>query len=985
MRARIFFFGACLVVLSLAGCGEPVVVPDAAMLPDTGRVAGDAAPPDAPAGHPPVAVDDAIGARAGIPIDIDVLANDTDADGDPLSVIAASSAAHGTTSASATRVTYTAALDATGTDELTYVVGDGHGGLDTGTVHVTLLTQPNTPPVAVDDVADTSAGVPVTIMVLANDTDPDGDALSVARVATPAHGTASTDGSVVTYTPDPGTTGTDTFAYDVEDPSAAPASATITITVHAGPQAVDDAVITTPDTSIRIAVLANDVHPEGLPITLAATSTPAHGTATIDTGEIVYVPEAGFRGSDAFTYTISDVHGGTDSGAVGVAVSAALASGRLAVAGGPTFAIRDDAALVSWGSGASDLPTQVGASTDWMRVATGGGHHCAIDTMGALFCWGDGRDGKLGLGADRSDRVSPTQVGSETGWVDVSLGAFHTCGIRAGALFCWGEGDSGKLGLGDEGSRDVPTQVGSATDWTAVTAGGAHTCGIRAGQLWCWGWNATSALGSPTLPTSTPTLAPARIGVDTDWAVVRAGDYHTCGLRLDGSLWCWGRVPGTGTEPSSPTRVGTSHGWSALDAGDRSTCGVDAGGLYCWGENGFGQLGDGTQITRAAPTRIGSASDWVEAGIGGTHACAMRAGGAVSCWGARASHLGDGVVLGASVPTRVGTRTDWARVMSGGADYTCASTMDGALWCWGITPWFGGGAAPVPRAEPTQLGTQLGWSVLPQGGNNHLCAIRADGGLWCWGSGVYGRLGVGSLSSFGLPQPVGGTTTFRDVAPGDLHTCAVTSAGHLQCWGYNNAGTLGSPSVSQTWVPIEVGTDTTWSDVGSGYWGSCATRTDGTLWCWGSGTGTAPTRIGTASDWRSVEAQRTQTCAITTSGALHCGSFTSLTRVGLDSDWAKVSISGAIHTCGVRTSGSLWCFGANDEGQLGDGTSVGRTLPTRVGTGVDWADVAAGGGPSSGHTCAIRTDGTLWCWGDDRSGQLGLGLAFALAPVAITL
>lgn len=981
---------ALALTLSLAvGCDPPTTepAPDAGPTPDAGATPDAGPAPDTgPTGNrAPVAADDSVEARPGVAVDVDVLANDTDPDGDALEVVGASGATHGTVTSTATGVRYTAALDYLGPDEITYVVGDGRGGLDTGTVHVTVLAGPNTAPVAVDDAVETSAALAVTVDVLANDSDPDGDPLTVASVGDPPGGTASTDGTTVVYTPDPGFTGADTFDYEIRDPSGAPATATVTILVRAAPDAIDDAVTTTEATEVRAAVLANDVHPEGLPITLDAIATPpARGTARIEGDEIVYLPDPGAFGSDSLEYAIRDDVGGTDTATLTITIVRGVISDRITAGGDRSLAIGADGSLIAWGAASPStsmraVPMAVGTATDWALVDTGPSHTCAIDGGGALWCWGANGDGQLGLGPGAGSSASaPTRVGTAVGWSEVALGSWHTCGILAGALHCWGEGDNGKLGQGDLVSRDVPTRVGSESDWTSVTAGAEHTCGVRSGQLWCWGYNGADQLGDPALMRQTPSAS--RIGTDSDWAIVRGGAWHTCGIKLDGSLWCWGRPRGVTTMPT-PTRVGTSNGWTDVDVGDESTCGVDGGALYCWGLNDYGQLGDGTQELRATPTRIGTVADWTAVAVGRAHACALHAAG-VSCWGARSSgQIGDGVVPGSRTPVQVGTRTDWRDVGATRSDHTCATAADGSLWCWGILE-----DRPL-RAVPTQVGTMLGWSVVPDGGPRHRCAIRSDGGLWCWGSGTYGALGIGTTTGSALPAPVGGTTQFVSIGLGDNHTCGVTSAAGLQCWGLDYYGQLGTDAASpySNPTPLEIGTDT-WTSVAATALDTCGVRTDGSLWCWGYRIGDLPTRIGTDTDWREVVGGRGSACGIKTSGALWCWAMgTSVpapARVGLDSDWAVVSI--ADHTCGVRTGGSLWCFGDNETGQLGDGTTTRRTLPVRVGTDSDWADVAAGGGAFAGHTCGIRTDGTLWCWGADASGQLGLGVALALAPVPVT-
>ena len=232
---------------------------------------------------PPLAVDDAAETVEDTPVFIDVLANDSDPNGDPLTVVEVSAPAHGTAMvAAAGTVEYTPEPDFHGTDRFTYVVGDGSGLTAQAAVEVTVLPA-NDPPLAGDDAADTPEDTSVTIAVLANDSDPDGDALALVEASAPAHGSARlTDAGAVEYTPEPDFHGTDRFTYVVGDGSGLTAQAAVEVTVlpvNDPPLAGDDAADTPEDTSVTIAVLANDSDPDGDALALVEASAPAHGTA----------------------------------------------------------------------------------------------------------------------------------------------------------------------------------------------------------------------------------------------------------------------------------------------------------------------------------------------------------------------------------------------------------------------------------------------------------------------------------------------------------------------------------------------------------------------------------------------------------------------------------------------------------------------------------------------------------------------------------
>ncbi|HEX5121880.1 MAG TPA: Ig-like domain-containing protein [Rhodanobacteraceae bacterium] len=275
--------------------------------------------------RPPVAANDAATTPFATPVTIAVLANDSDPDGNPLSISTVTAPAHGTATISGTSIVYTPAAGYSGPDTFNYTISDGRGGSATASVAVTVTPQPNRPPVAVNDTATTLVGQPVVIAVLANDSDPDGDPLTIVGVTTPANGTVSATATNVTYTPALRFTGTDTFTYTIDDGRGGTATATVTVTVGAAPNrppvAVNDTATTTIATPVTINVIANDSDPDGDPLTVQSVTTPTVGTAAIVNNEVVYTPTpTGAGGTATFDYTINDGRGGTATATVTVTV-----------------------------------------------------------------------------------------------------------------------------------------------------------------------------------------------------------------------------------------------------------------------------------------------------------------------------------------------------------------------------------------------------------------------------------------------------------------------------------------------------------------------------------------------------------------------------------------------------------------------------------------------------------------------------------------
>jgi len=292
--------------------------------------------------RPPVAANDAYTIECNAPATFNVLVNDTDLDNDTLSIIGVSTPGRGTASISGGRIVYTPASSscAGAVDTFSYTIADGKGGTATATVAVTINAAPpvNKPPVAVNDAYTVECNVPSTFSVLANDSDPDNDALTITNVTTPGKGTASISAGRVVYTPAANTCGgtTDSFSYSISDGKGGIATASVAVSVKAAPViivppvnnapvAVNDAYTIECNAPSTFNVLLNDSDVDNDALTITNVTTPGKGTASISAGRVVYTPAANTCGgtTDRFSYSISDGKGGTATASVAVTVKAA--------------------------------------------------------------------------------------------------------------------------------------------------------------------------------------------------------------------------------------------------------------------------------------------------------------------------------------------------------------------------------------------------------------------------------------------------------------------------------------------------------------------------------------------------------------------------------------------------------------------------------------------------------------------------------------
>ena len=359
------------------------------------------------------------------------------------------------------------------------------------------------------------------------------------------------------------------------------------------------------------------------------------------------------------------------------------------------------------------------------------------------------------------------------------------------------------------------TGTGTAAQAQSILAGGNHNCAVKTDHtLWCWGNNFSGQLGDGT---TTNSPVPVQVsGHTADWATVTAGGDGTCAVKTDHTLWCWGLnfagQLGDGTTTNSPVPVqvsGHATDWATVTAGQDYTCAEKTGGtVWCWGVNSSGQLGDGTTTDSPVPVQVsGHAADWATVTAGGDHTCAEKTGGTVWCWGDNGNgELGDGTTTNSPVPVQVsGHATDWATVTAG-QGYTCAEKAGGTVWCWGVNSsgQLGDGTTTDSPVPVQVSGHAADWATVTTNWA-HTCAIKTDHTMWCWGDNGFGQLGDGTTTNSAVPVQVNGhTTDWATVSDGLGHTCAEKTDGTVWCWGWNIDGQLGDGTTTSSLVPVQV-------------------------------------------------------------------------------------------------------------------------------------------------------------------------------------
>lgn len=330
-----------------------------------------------------------------------------------------------------------------------------------------------------------------------------------------------------------------------------------------------------------------------------------------------------------------------------------------------------------------------------ITVAAGDSHACATTSAGAVQCWGWNDHGQLGDGSFDGHLLPANVDGIAVGASTVVAGDNHTCASGAnGVVLCWGLNNYGQLGDGTTFVRPSPVQVsGFETGGAMVVApGGFHTCSLNtAFGVQCWGWNGNGQLGDGSgVDHHTPA---AVTGLAGDATAITAGNLHACALASGGGLACWGRNgsgqlgDGTISDRFLPTAVvGFAAGASGVEAGAYHTCAItSAGGVQCWGANDRGQLGDGTRVDRLVPTPVpGLAAPVLALAAGFGHTCALSSAGGVYCWGDNGfGQLGDGTWTDRLTPVGVHGLDAGVVSITAGSFFTCALLAGERIRCWG--------------------------------------------------------------------------------------------------------------------------------------------------------------------------------------------------------------------------------------------------------------------------------------------------------------
>ena len=720
-------------------------------------------------------------------------------------------------------------------------------------------------------------------------------------------------------------------------------------------------------------------------------------------------------------------------------------------------------------------------------ISAGSGHSCAV-VGGGLQCWGDNSDGMVGDGSLTERRVPVVVYPPGYGVVAVAAGGGHTCAVLNGGLDCWGYNNYSQL-LGNVYRNYPIPSIASGSGVTGVAAGGVHTCVLIGGGVQCWGDNYWGQLGNGSYGLSSQ-VAVQPIAAGSGVIAVAAGGSHTCAL-VGGGVRCWGKNSsgqiGNGTNTSQvtvPTQV-IAAGSSATDiaAGADHTCAVVNGGVQCWGANNTGQIGNGvfnSTLVKSPLTVIAAGSGATAVSTGNGYTCAVVAGG-IKCWGYNeVGSLGSGssiVIIPAPVQT-IAAGSGATAVATGG--FQTLAVVGNGVQAWGMN-WRGelginrniawnndglttnpnfetlparvlgvngdgnlllnpGTTYPVPFFFSPRVGVARGQAIdsnpVAVNGITGMATVTVTGGQVRVNNGAFaatsttasngdtvtarvtaaaayetattvnvnigGRTGTFSATTRASPAVV---PSVPALAMGEDYTLILSSTGLVFAAGNSVAGQMGNGSTLSATRYAPVAGLAGIKRIAAGGKHALAVATDGTVFAWGYNAAGQLGAIGAgiSSDYplpaaitsvEAIAAGQHHSLALKTDKTVWTWGLNTSTQLGGDcttptrSSPAKVTFplnvtaiaAGANHSLAITSDGAMWVWGANASGQLGDGTTVAKCAPVKLLSIANVIAVAAG----AAHTLALTQSGALYAWGTNAHGQVGNATNInAVSPVLI--
>jgi alpha-tubulin suppressor-like RCC1 family protein len=598
--------------------------------------------------------------------------------------------------------------------------------------------------------------------------------------------------------------------------------------------------------------------------------------------------------------------------------------------------------ILSVNTGFNLFSIPVLASSNTVQVATGYYHTLLLKSDGTVWTWGYNGYGELGDGTTES-RDTPMKVEGLDNVAYIACGNYHSLAVKTdGTVWTWGYNSQGQLGDNSTTNRLKPVQVHNITNVKSVAGGSGHSLALKNdGTVWAWGYNKYGQLGNNN---NSNYYTPVQTYNLYNVKQIQCGENFSVALRNDGYVYSWGYNGsynlGIGHTSQRNTPQQTTNNIKSISTGSQHTIALKNNGtVWAWGDNSYGQYGNGSTSRNSTPVQI-SISNVKSIATGDKHSMAIKNDGTVWTWGMNNNgQLGDNSTTNRYSPTRVISLTGVSKLV-GGDNFTIALKDDGSVFAWGDNSKGQLTNKSVKSSKPKKVLD----NVKSASGYYHWLVQKKDNSIYSWGSNGHSQLGDKTTINNSTPKIINNLNGIKQLATGSNHSVLLREDKTIWAWGLNNSGQLGNGNTSSYNTPIKTNVISDINQVSSGEYFNIALKDDGTVWTWG----------------------------YNGNGQLGNGNTTNQSnpiKVPNLNNVTQVSAGYYRHSLALKSNGTVWAWGLNDNGQLGDGTTSQRNNPIQINTLLNIKQIASG----YRHSVALKKDGTVWAWGLNNYGQIGNG------------